>query len=49
MFAGISASAVGVIVAATVHQMMGGVVLVIGWLLAIYGIHAFGRSVPVER
>lgn len=44
LFAGVAISAAGVIVAATVHKTVGGVVLVVGWLLAIVGIHAFGRS-----
>jgi hypothetical protein len=42
--AGIAVSALGVIVAGTVARTAGGVVLVVGWLLAIYGLHAFGRS-----
>jgi hypothetical protein len=44
LFLGVAISAAGVIVAATVHKTAGGVVLVVGWLLAIVGIHAFGRS-----
>lgn len=44
LFAGMLASALGVIVAATIRPTVGGVILIVGWLVAIWGLHSFGRA-----
>jgi len=46
--AGALLSATGVVVSATAHQTIGGFVVVAGWALALYGIHAFGRRGSLE-
>jgi hypothetical protein len=43
LLAGASLSAVGVVVAATASQAVGGPVAVAGWALFVYAVHAFGR------
>ena len=42
--AAIATSAVGVAVAGTASRTFGGVILVAGWLVLVYAIHAFGRA-----
>ncbi|MDB4996845.1 MAG: hypothetical protein JWM74_4277 [Myxococcaceae bacterium] len=34
----------GIAIAGTVERTAGGIVVVVGWALVIYGIHAFGRA-----
>ena len=41
---GALAVAVGLGVAGTVRQDVGGMVLVLGWLLFVIGLHLFGRA-----
>jgi hypothetical protein len=38
------ASVVGVAVAGTVSREVGGVILVLGWLVFVYALHSFGRA-----
>ena len=37
-------SALGVAIAGTLSRVAGGVVVVVGWLAFLYGLHAFGRT-----
>jgi hypothetical protein len=39
-------SAIGVGVAGSASPVGGGVILVLGWIAFVYGLHTFGRSGP---
>jgi hypothetical protein len=42
--AGSVVTAAGIAIAGTVERTAGGVTVVVGWALLVYGIHAFGRA-----
>jgi hypothetical protein len=41
--------AVGLAIAGTASPLAGGVVVVAGWLLFVYGLHGYGRAGSVRR
>jgi hypothetical protein len=43
LVAGAGGSFAGVLVAGTVHRTLGGWLTLIGWVLALVGLHTFGR------
>jgi hypothetical protein len=46
LFAAAAVSAVGVAIAGTTSQGVGGVIVLGGWVLFLLGLHSFGRSEP---
>lgn len=43
LVAGAGGSFAGVLIAGTVHRTLGGALTLAGWLLALVGLHTFGR------
>lgn len=43
LVAGAGGSFAGVLIAGTVHRALGGALTLAGWLLALVGLHTFGR------
>ena len=41
--------AVGVIIAGTANRTLGGVIVVAGWLIFVYALHAFGRTGTIRQ
>jgi hypothetical protein len=44
LMGGAIASVLGVAIAGTVNQKVGGAIVVVGWLDLLYALHALGRS-----
>ena len=44
LFGAAVTSVLGIAVAGTVDRAVGGVIVAIGWLAIVYGLHAFGRA-----
>jgi hypothetical protein len=44
MLAGAASSCVGILVAASGSGTAGGILVVLGWAVFVYGIHRFGRA-----